>query len=139
MLAGHVDDKSELLKHDVEKMIRVQANAGESCQPRSQLCQLRLECFGRYPHNARSVRTTLRPPVRGIVATVRCQLAPSEGVPDAFVGDGQAIHGFWTPEPGASVRCERLAGASGHEAPLRPPPRRVADRAAPVLREIRSR
>src|SRR5215217_2493607 len=130
MLAGRLDDKSELLKHDVEKMIRVQANAGESCQPRSQLCQLRLECFGRYPHNARSVRTTLRPPVRGIVATVRCQLAPSERVWDAFrrsqlTADGQAIHGFWTLEPGASVRCERLAGASGHEAPLRPPPRRV--------------
>ena len=91
-LARRRDDKAQLLEHDVQEMIGVDANTAQVRQLLAEYRQLWLKSVGRDPCNACRVRAVVRPPVRGIVPTVRGRLTPLERVPNAFISNGQSIH-----------------------------------------------
>src|SRR5215204_7198758 len=87
-LARELNYKAELLKHDVEKMIRVQADAFQFTQLLAQDCQTWMQHLGRNANDACCVRSVMGPPVRRIVAPIDRGLAPLELLPDTLEGDG---------------------------------------------------
>jgi hypothetical protein len=91
------DDKPQLLKHDVQEMVGMQANASQLRQLPAKYGQIWLESFGRNPHDASCVGVAVRSPVGSIVSAVGGRVTPLERFPNAFIGDGQAIHVLWSP------------------------------------------
>src|SRR3954451_16406135 len=84
--------KTQLLKHDVQEMVWMQAHAAQFSKLPAQCGQVWLQRLSGNPDDACRIRDVVRSPMLRIVAPVGRGLAPLERLPHPLEGNGQPVH-----------------------------------------------